>query len=79
MSLYTYNVAYNQGYSRALLDVKNWIEKHSISLKQNKMFNEKGIIALLKAMGDNEETFEKYGDETEFTVTSDKRVVLGEN
>lgn len=41
---------YENGYTQALVDVQNWIDRHSTALKSNKLFNHKGIHNLLAAM-----------------------------
>lgn len=74
---YEYETIYKQGYDKALLDIKNWFEGHSISLKQNRMYNKKDINLLLDAFLYNSDTFIKYGDFTEFVLSPDrKRVTL---
>jgi hypothetical protein len=67
---------FKQGYDKALLDVKNYFERHSIAMKQNKMYNQKGINALLQAMLDNIEIMREEGEFIEFTKTIDGKVVL---
>lgn len=42
-----------EGYFQALLDVKNWFARHSVSLKNNRMYNQNGISLILSAMADN--------------------------
>ena len=70
---------HRQGYFKALVDVKNWFDQHSETLKCNKMYNKKGISLMLNAFLNNMDTFMKYADFTEFIVNTDKtKVVLGE-
>ena len=64
------------GYFKALCDVKNYFERHSIVLKREKMYNQKGINALLQAMLDNLEVMQEQGEFVEFTKTNDGRIVL---
>lgn len=72
---YSYEVAHKQGYDKALMDVKDWFERHSISLKQNRMYNEKGINLLLNAFLYNSEVFKEYGGFTEFVLSPDRREI----
>ena len=67
---------YENGYKKAVIDITNYIDKHSASLKFNKMFNHKGLHALLAGIIDNIDTFMNEAEDTEFIVTKDKRVVL---
>ena len=62
---------YRQGYFKCLLDIRNWIERHSESLKRNKLFNKKGILLLLKGILENEEEFMEWGEWTEFVLKKD--------
>ena len=67
---------YENGYKKAVIDITNYIDKHSVSLKFNKMFNHKGLHALLVGIMGNIDTFMNEAEDTEFIVTKDKRVVL---
>lgn len=53
---------FNGGYTKALVDVLNWFEGHSEDLKFHKMFNCKGVIAILKALIDHREELRVTGD-----------------
>lgn len=53
------------GYFQALLDVKNWFARHSISLKNNKMYNQNGIRLILGALADNADYFSEMAEDTE--------------
>ena len=68
-----------QGYFKALLDVKNYFERHSIVLKREKMYNQKGINSLLQAMLDNMEVMQEQGEFIEFTKTVDGKIVLSKD
>lgn len=57
--------ASREGYFQALLDVKNWFERHSASLKTLRMYNQKNIGMLLSEISNNADAFQKFGDETE--------------
>lgn len=53
------------GYFQALLDVKNWFANHSMSLKNNRMYNQKGVQQILSAMVDNADYMYEKADEME--------------
>ena len=71
------NFLYRQGYFKALLDVKNYFDEHSESLKHLKMYNSKKIPLLLQAFIDNADEMIMWGDEIELELSKDgKRVFL---
>lgn len=70
------DTTHKQGYDQALLDVKNWIERHSKSMKYHKLNNAKGIMMLMNAFIENSEKLREYGDYTEFVLSSDKKKII---
>lgn len=62
------------GYIAALTDVYNWVDRHSESLKQNKLFNKKGMLNLLSAFIRDSDTFMNYGDEAELRITPERKI-----
>ena len=64
---------YENGYTKALLDVRNWFERNSDFLRLAKMYNKKGINVLLKGMLDNRTTFMDMGEMTVFRITKDDK------
>lgn len=67
--------ARREGYSQALLDVKNWFERHSTALKCCRMYNQKNIGMLLSEISKNADTFQKFGDDTEIFFEYEKKKV----
>ena len=65
--------AYESGYAKALLDVKNWFERHSTALKCCRMYNQKNIEMLLSEISKNADTFQKFGDDTEIFFEYEKK------
>ena len=61
-----------EGYFQALLDVKNWFERHSTALKIVRMYNQKNIEMLLSEISKNADAFQKYGDDTEIFFEYEK-------
>ena len=64
--------AYESGYAQALLDVKNWFERHSIALKCCKMYNQKNIEMLLSEISKNAYVFQQFGDDTKIFFEYEK-------
>lgn len=56
---------YENGYSKAIQDIKNFFNKHSVSLKYNKLFNSKDILSLLSFLEKERDAFMKYGEDLE--------------
>lgn len=48
--------SYRQGYIKALIDVKNYVDSHSHVMKHYKLYNSKKLPMLLQAFIDNAET-----------------------
>ena len=65
--------AYESGYAQALLDIKNWFERHSIALKCCQIYNQKNIEMLLSEISKNADTFQKFGDDTEIYFEYEKK------
>ena len=67
---------FENGYKQAVLDILNYIDKHSEVLKRNKLFSYNGIRLLLRAIQDNHDVFFRDKEETEFVYTNDKEIIL---
>jgi len=79
MKLDLYEFNYRQGYERALCDVKNWFERHSMSMKDNRLNNSKGMKMLIDAFVKYADDFRELGDDTEFVLTEDRNIVISRN
>lgn len=68
------------GYFQALLDVKNWFLKHSVILKNSKMYNQKGITLLLSALVDYSDYMFEMGEDMDlyYDIAQKKMFVLEE-
>lgn len=53
---------YTGGYLKALLDVKSFFETHSIALKYNRLYNQKGVMQVLNALIENRDELRTTGD-----------------
>lgn len=72
--------SYRQGYFRALLDVKDYFDYHSASLKRYRAFNSKIIPKLCQAFIDYHEIMMTYGgSELELILTKEKEIILDES
>ena len=65
------STTYDKGYDRALRDVVEWIDRHSVSMKMFKMYNAKRIRQLLVCFRDNSDRLRALADELEIRVTDD--------
>ena len=54
--------SYIGGYTKALLDVTNWFENHTQALKDEHLYNAKGIRKVLSALLDNRAELRETGD-----------------
>ncbi|MBO7715765.1 MAG: hypothetical protein J6S85_19540 [Methanobrevibacter sp.] len=73
--------AYDNGYQQAVLDLKNYVEKHSESFKCYKLFNYQGFITFLNAVLENQDAFMKEKEDTVFILKEEnkrKKLILGE-
>ena len=74
------NLDYNQGYFKALVDVKNYFDSHSDMLKHLRMYNSKKIPLLLDAFIRYHEKMIIVGDQIDLKLTADgKKVILDED
>lgn len=70
------NFLYRQGYIKALLDVKNYFDKHSDALKYNKMYNSKKIPLLLQAFVENADEMIMWGEDIDLMLSKDGKSVF---
>ena len=75
-SLYNPMFEYEHGRLTALLDLVNWIERHSESIKFHRLNNFAGLLAVVKCLLDNREAFQKYADTLELKVKRDGKKLL---
>lgn len=74
------NLDYNQGYFKALVDVKNYFDSHSDVLKHLRMYSSKKIPLLLDAFIRYHEKMIIVGDQIDLKLTADgKKVILDED
>ena len=66
---------YEQGYSKALTDVRNFFEKHSAAMKYHKLYNQKSIEALLLALQQNREMFMEFGEDLELSFKKEGNTI----
>lgn len=69
---------FNGGYTKALLDVQHFFESYSDSLSYNKLYNRKGVEAILKCLLDNREELRETGSLSGIIVRKDKKSVIVE-
>lgn len=66
-------MTYENGYTKALLDVVNWFKNHSESLKNHKLYKRECIEKLLDALLENRAELRETGDVT-LNWNKEKRV-----
>lgn len=66
-------MTYENGYTKALLDVVNWFKNHSESLKYCKLYKREGIEKVLDALLENRAELRETGD-VKLTWNKEKRV-----
>ena len=66
------NGMYNKGYTKALLDVKNFFEYHSDSIKYNKLYKYNGIMAILSALLEYRDELRDMGSIEDLIIKKDK-------
>jgi hypothetical protein len=69
------NGDFNRGYTKALIDIKNFFDSHSDALKLYRMYNCKGITALLSFIQDNREELRETGTIENIIVSKDKNKI----
>lgn len=62
---------YRKGYFKAILDMKNFLESHTVVLKHEKINNAAGIIAILCCILTDLPKFMETAETTEFIVSKD--------
>ena len=67
---------YRHGYNKAIIDIANWIERHSESIKHDKLNNTKGFLRLLKAFYENSEMFIQNGESLALRRNNDGSIIL---
>ena len=67
--------SYRQGYIKALIDVKNYVDSHPCVMKQWKIYNSKKLPMLLQAFIDNADEMIAMGDMIELTLTFDHKSI----
>ena len=67
---------YNRGYTKALIDVQNFLESHSEAMKYNKLYSHKGISAVLSALIQNREELREAGTVGNLIVEKDNKNII---
>lgn len=70
------NFLYRQGYFKALLDIKNYFDTHTNSLKHLKMYNSKKIPLLLQAFVENADEMMMWGEDVDLVLSNDGKSVF---
>ena len=65
------NMFYALGYRQAVSDIRQWFVKHSKGLKFNRLYNAKGLEAILACMDKESGYMQEAGSEAEFSYRRD--------
>lgn len=72
---------YENGYRKALEDVKAWFSSHSVALGHYRMYNRKGVEKILSELSAKWESFIEEGEDMEIIVRKEikEKKLNGEN
>jgi hypothetical protein len=63
-----WNVQYEKGYLKALIDIKNLFEARSDSMKHLRLNNSKGISRIMSAVIENRREFMESGGDSKIVI-----------
>lgn len=69
------NGDFNRGYTTALVNVLSFFDEHSDALKANRMYNQKGVHAVLDFLLKNREELRENGTIENVIVSRDKNAI----
>lgn len=70
------NGDFNRGYTTALVNVLNFFDEHSDALKANRMYNWKGVHAVLDFLLKNREELRENGTIENVIISRDKNAIV---
>lgn len=70
------NGDFNRGYTTALVNVLSFFDEHSDALKANRMYNQKGVHAVLDFLLKNREELRENGTIGNVIVSRDKNAIV---
>lgn len=70
------NGDFNRGYTTALVNVLSFFDEHSDVLKANRMYNQKGVHAVLDFLLKNREELRENGTIENVIVSRDKNAIV---
>lgn len=70
------NGDFNRGYTTALVNVLSFFDEHSDALKANRMYNQKGVHAVLDFLLKNREELCENGTIENVIVSRDKNAIV---
>lgn len=65
-----------RGYTKVLVDVQNFFESHSETMKYYKLYSYKGILAVLSALIQHREELRETGTVDDLIVKKDKKNII---
>lgn len=70
------NGDFNRGYTTALVNILSFFDEHSDALKANRMYNQKGVHAVLDFLLKNREELRENGTIENVIVSRDKNAIV---
>lgn len=70
------NGDFNRGYTTTLVNVLSFFDEHSDALKANRMYNQKGVHAVLDFLLKNREELRENGTIENVIVSRDKNAIV---
>lgn len=64
---------YRHGYKKALLDIKEWFERHSESIKFYHKYNKKGIESILAELNRNSDKLREEGGDLDIIIKKEEK------
>ena len=62
---------YSQGRFAAMVDLVNWLEKHSEYIKWAKLNNWRGLLGIVECLAENADEFERCAEFLELSIKRD--------
>lgn len=70
------NGDFNRGYTTALVNILSFFDEHSDALKANRMYNQKGVHAVLDFLVQNREELRENGTIENVIVLRNKNAIV---
>jgi hypothetical protein len=69
---YYTDVVYRKGYFKAVVDIRNFLDRYEGTIKMFRLGNSKGLKMLSKALLDGRDVLRERGDAADLCIVTDK-------